>query len=323
MSTYWGNHAAVFITFTKRYIRILVGNRKHQYTHAIQRLIQEGWVDKGEIVQEEEFLRALSSLVKQYKLAGSKTYVSFSSHDLLLRTTKLPLSVPIEELRGSLYMALGESFQLPFQDPIIEIVGAEEVEGEREVRALAVPEDGVNKMVSILKKAKLRPVVMDVPFLNLYRLFQEQFQLTEQQNVLLIHAELDVVQLSMFFQHTPIYVRTFNLAVPTQYSAFEARTGFQYIEVPDDDVVLTEHMSMMQKEIERLQSFYQFNLQQGKQKIDTICISGDHPLLSELEKIYRDLSDITVYHLEKQQWGTKSRYKVPDSFAELVGLSWK
>jgi len=322
LATYWGNHAAVFITITKRYIRILVGNRKHQYTHAIQRLIQDDWVDKGEILQEEEFVRALSSLVKQYKLTGLKAYVSYSSHDLLLRTTKLPLTVPIEELRGSLYMALGESFQLPFQDPIIEIVGAEEVDGEREVRALAVPEDGVNKMVSLLKQAKLRPVVMDVPFLNLYRLFQVQFQLTEQQNVLLIHAELDVVQLSMFFQHEPVYVRTFNLASPAQYAAYEARTGFQYIEVPDDDVVFTEHLNMMQIEIDRLQSFYQFNLQQGKQKIDTICISGDHPHLSELEKIY-SLTESTVYHLHNQKWGTKSRYKVPDSFAELVGLSWK
>lgn len=115
MTTYWGNHPAVFITFTKRYIRILVGNRKHQFTHVIQRLIQDGWVDKGEIVQEEEILRALMSIVKQYKLAGKKTFVSFSSHDLLLRTSKLPLSVPLEELKGSLYMALGDSFQLPFR----------------------------------------------------------------------------------------------------------------------------------------------------------------------------------------------------------------
>jgi len=323
LSTYWGNHAAVFITFTKRYIRILVGNRKHQYTHAIQRLIQNDWVEKGEIIQEDEIVRALSSVVKQYKLTGLKAYISYSSHDLLLRSSKLPLTVPIEELRGSLYMALGDSFQLPFQDPIIEIVGTEEVDGEREVRALAVPEDGVNKIVTILKQAKLRPIVMDVPFLNLYRLFQEQFQLTEQQNVLLIHAELDVVQLSMFFQHEPIYVRTFSLESPTQYAAYEARTGFQYIEVPKDDVVFTEHLTMMQKEIERLQSFYQFNLQQGKQKIDTVCLAGDHPHLVELKESYTDSEHINAFLLHEQSWGTKTGYKIPDSFAELVGLSWK
>jgi type IV pilus assembly protein PilM len=323
LATYWGNHTAVFITFTKRYIRILVGNRKHQYTHAIQRLMQEGWVDKGEIVQEEEVVRALSSLVKKHKLSGLKTYVSFSSHDLLLRTTKLPMTIPQEEFKGSLYMALGDTFHLPFEDPIIEIVGAEEKDGQMEVRALAVPEEGINKIVDILKQAKLRPVVMDVPFLNLYRLFQEQFQLTGEQNILLIHAELDVVQLSLFYKHEPVYVRTFNLFPPKEFSAFESRTGFQYIQVPDDDLVFTEHIEMMIKEIDRLQSFYQFNLQQGKRKIDTICLAGDHPHLSELKDRYSNLQDITVFHLHEQLWGTKTRFKVPDSFAELVGLSWK
>jgi len=302
---------------------MLVGNRKHQYTHVVQRLLQDGWVNEGEIVQETEVIRVLESLVKQYKLAGLKTFVSFSSHDLLLRTSKVPLSVPIDEVKGSLYMALGESFQLPFENPIIEIVGSVEVEGEREVRALAVPEEDVNKMVAILQKVKLRPVVMDVPFLNLYRLFQDQFQVTDEQNILLIHAELDVVQLSMFFKHEPIYVRTFDLAPPTQYTAFESRTGFQYIEVPQDDIVFTEHMNTMQKEIDRLQSFYQFNLQQGQRKIDTICLAGDHPMLEELKESFSTSPDITTFYLKEQRWGTKSLFKVPDSFAELVGLSRK
>lgn len=323
MATYWGNHAAVFITFTNRYIRILVGNRKHQYTYVIQRLIQEGWISEGKIVEETEVIRVLESLVKQYKLTGLKTYISFSSHDLLLRTTKLPLSIPLDELKGSLYMALGESFQLPFNNPIIEVVGSEEVEGEREVRALAVAEEEVNKVVGILHTVKLRPVVMDVPFLNLYRLFQGQFQLTDEQNILLIHAELDEVQLSLFNKHEPIYVRTFNLASPTQYTAFESRTGFQYIEVPEEDIVFTEHMNTMQKEINRLQSFYQFNLQQGQRTIDTICLAGDHPRLEELKESFFTSPDITTFHLKEQQWRTKSLFKVPDSFAELVGLSRK
>jgi type IV pilus assembly protein PilM len=323
LSTYWGDHAAVFITFTKRYIRILVGNRKHQYTYAIQRIIEDGWIDKGEIINEKEIIRALTSVVKQYKLSGLKTYVSFSSHELLLRATKLPLSVPYEELKGSLYMALGESFQLPFQDPIIEIVGTEVLDDQQEVRALAVPEESVNKMVHMLKAAKLRPVVMDVPFLNLYRLFQEQFHLTDQQNILLIHAELDVVQMSMFHKHEPIYVRTFTLAPPTEFSAFESRTGYQYIEISKEDVVFTEHLNTIKKEIDRLQSFYQFNLQQGKQKIDTICLAGDHPYICELEKSYEDINDIATYYLHEQLWGTKTGFKIPDSFAELVGLSWK
>ncbi len=323
MATYWGNHAAVFITFTNRYIRILVGNRKHQYTHVIQRLLQEGWVNEGDIVQETEVIRVLGLLVKQYKLAGLKTYVSFSSHDLLLRTSKVPLSIPVEEIKGSLYMALGESFQLPFDNPIIEVVGFEDVEDEREVRALAVPEKDVNKMVAILQRVKLRPIIMDLPFLNLYRLFQEQFSLSGEQNILLIHAELDVVQLSMFFQHQPIYVRTFNLVPLTQYTAYESRTGFQYIEVAEDDIVFKEHMHTMQKEIDRLQSFYQFNLQHGQRKIDTICLAGDHPYLSELKESFSNSPEITTYHLTEQKWGTKSLFKVPDSFAELVGLSRK
>ncbi|WP_162920165.1 type IV pilus biogenesis protein PilM [Paenisporosarcina cavernae] len=323
MSSYWGKHPAVFITFTSRYIRLLVGNKHHQITHIVQKILQEEWAENGEISQAEEVTKTLRTIVKQLKLTGMKTYISYSAHDLLLRSTTIPSDVPADEWKGHLYMNLGESFHLPFKDPIIEIVGSSEKDGAWEVNTLAVPEEAVNRIVSIVQQAKLRPIVMDVPFLNLYRVFQYEKQLEETSHVLLVHAEFDVIQLSLFHQHEPLYVRTVDLEALNAYSALESRSGFQYLESFEDEMTLQSHKEMMIKEIDRIQSFYQFNLQAGTSKIDTICIAGDHPKLVELKEYYASQDTANVSMLHDEAWGTKTKKKIPDSFAELIGLSLK
>ncbi|MFJ8063144.1 type IV pilus biogenesis protein PilM [Psychrobacillus sp. NPDC096426] len=323
MFTYWKSQPAVFITYTQRYIRILVGGRKHTYTKYIQQVIEEGTIQSGEIVNEKRLIQQLTGIVKKHKLQGMPTFFSFSHHDLLLRSTSIPLSVPENEWKGYLYLELGESFHLPFADPIIEIVGNHRTEEKVDVIALAVPEKNVTSIESILTQCRLRPVIIDVPFLCLYRLFAEMNAIDSNSHVLLIHLEYDVIQLSMFHNHQPVYVRTMSLRPFETFSAFETRTGFQYMTVDGDEVIFRDHLATIEKEIARLQSFYQYNLQNGKHSIDTICIGGDHLLISEIASNLRRDEQLSVFHLTEDKWATKDGIQIPASFAELVGLSWK
>lgn len=323
MFTYWKSQPAVFITFTQRYIRILVGGRKHTYTKYIQQVIEEGTIQSGEIVHEKRLIQQLSGIVKKHKLQGMPTFFSFSQHELLLRSTTIPLSVPENEWKGYLYLELGESFHLPFTNPIIEIVGDHRTDEKVDVVALAVPEKDVQSIESILSQSRLRPIVIDVPFLSLYRLFAEVNAIEASSHVLLIHLEYDVLQLSMFHNHQPVYVRTMNIRPFETLSAFETRTGFQYMTVDGDEMILRDHLAVIEKEIARLQSFYQYNLQNGAYAIDTICIGGNHPLISEIASNLRDNEQLSVFHLSEDKWATKDGVHIPASFAELVGLSWK
>ncbi|SER85623.1 type IV pilus biogenesis protein PilM [Psychrobacillus sp. OK032] len=323
MFKYWKSQPAVFITYTQRYIRILVGGRKHKYTKYIQQVIEEGTIQSGEIVNEKRLIQQLTSIVKKHKLQGMPTFFSFSHHDLLLRSTTIPLSVPENEWKGYLYLELGESFHLPFADPIIEIVGNHRAGEKVDVIALAVPEKNVTSIESILTKSRLRPVIIDVPFLSLYRLFVEMNEIESNSHVLLIHLEYDVIQLSMFHNHQPVYVRTMSLRPFETFSAFETRTGFQYMTVDGDEMILQDHLATIEKEIARLQSFYQYNLQNGTHSIDTICIGGNHPLISEIASNLRRDNQLAVFHLTEDKWATKDSIHIPASFAELVGLSWK
>ncbi|MEK3981057.1 hypothetical protein MKY37_18775 [Psychrobacillus sp. FSL K6-2836] len=323
MFTYWKSQPAVFITFTQRYIRILVGGRKNEYIKFIQQVIEEGTFQSGQIVHEERLIQQLTSIIKKHKLQGLPTFFSFSQHDLLLRSTTIPQSVPPSEWKGHLYLELGESFHLPFSDPIIEIVGDNRAMGKDEVIALAVPEKDVNMIERILTKAKLRPVIIDVPFLSLYRLFAEMNKIEESAHVLLIHLELDVMQLSMFNDHKPVYVRTMGIRPFESFSGYETRTGFQYIQVDGNEMVLEGHLAIIEKEVARLQSFYLYNLRNGKHAIDTICITGDHPLLPKIASNLQTNELLAVYQMTGDKWATKDGVHIPASFAELVGLSWK
>lgn len=323
MFTYWKSQPAVFITYTQRYIRILVGGRKHTYTKYIQQVIEAGTIQAGEIINEKRLIQQLTSIVKKHKLQGMPTFFSFSHHDLLLRSTTIPLSVPEDDWKGYLYLELGESFHLPFNDPIIEIVGSQRGDEKVDVIALAVPEKNVTTIESILTQARLRPVIIDVPFLSLYRLFAEINAIEPDSHVLLIHLEYDVIQLSMFHNHQPVYVRTMSLRPFETFSAFETRTGFQYMTVDGDEMILQDHLATIEKEIARLQSFYQYNLQNGTNAIDTICIGGNHPLISEIASNLRRDDQLSVFHLTEDKWATKDGIHIPASFAELVGISWK
>ena len=323
MFTYWKSQPAVFITFTQRYIRILVGGRKHEYTKFIQQVMDEGIFQSGQIVHEEQLIQQLSSIVKKHKLQGLPTFFSFSQHELLLRSTIIPESVPPNEWKGHLYLELGESFHLPFSDPIIEIVGDNRAAGKNEVIALAVPEKDVTTIERLLTKAKLRPVIIDVPFLSLYRLFAEMNKIEDSAHVLLIHLELDVMQLSMFHDHKPVYVRTMGIRPFESFSGYETRTGFQYLQVDSDEMVLEDHLAIIEKEVARLQSFYLYNLRNGKHAIDTICIVGDHPLLPKIASNLETNELLSVYQMTDDKWATKEGVHIPAPFAELVGLSWK
>ncbi|MFC4409886.1 type IV pilus biogenesis protein PilM [Chungangia koreensis] len=315
MYTYWKNHPAVFVTFTEKYIRVLVGGRKNRYTKIIQEFIEDETDDLLLIEQ-------LRDIVKKYKLKGLPAFFSYSNQDLLLRSTTIPIQIPREEWKGHLYMELGESFQLPFENPIIEVVGDRLLEGRQEVTALAVPESDVQRLESILKESKLHPVVIDLPFLSLYRFFGEHFSISESSHVLLLQLELDHIQISMFHDHQPLYVRSLTLPQIPNLSSYETRSGFQYWTAPDESLEMDEHFSVIQNEIDRLRTFYQYNLQGGSKEIDTFCISGDHPLIEKLTETYNS-EQLQVFHSNEEILLTKDGLEIPPSFTELIGLSWK
>jgi len=304
------------MTFTGRYIRVLVGGRKNRYSKFIQEVI----VDPN---NNELFLEQVKQLVRKHKLTGLPVFFSYGNHEVLLRSTTIPLHIPRDEWKGYLYMELGESFHLPFQEPIIELVGDRQIDGRQEVTALAVPESDVERIERILKSAKLDPVVIDLPFLSLYRFFGEHFSISGRAHVILLQVELDYVQISLFNGHKPLYVRSLALPKLQDFKMFETRTGYEYIEIEEDSVELDEHFSLIQNEINRLRTFYQFNLQGGAKEIDTLCFSGDHPLLEKLIATYKEFEQMNVYHSNEELLLTKHEVGIPPSFTELIGLSWK
>lgn len=316
MYTYWKNHPAVFMTFTGRYIRVLVGGRKNRYSKVIQEVI----VDTDD---DELFLEQVKQLVRKHKLTGLPVFFSYGNHEVLLRSTTIPLHIPRDEWKGYLYMELGESFHLPFQQPIIELVGDRQNDGRQEVTALAVPESDVERIERILKLAKLNPAVIDLPFLSLYRFFGEHFSIREHAHVLLLQIELDYVQISLFNGHKPLYVRSLALPELQNVKLFETRSEYEYVTVEEDSMELDEHFSLIQNEINRLRTFYQFNLQGGAKEIDTLCFSGDHPLMGRLIAIYNEVEQLRVYHSNEEFLLTQAGIGIPPSFTELIGLSWK
>lgn len=316
MYTYWKNHPAVFITFTEKHIRVLVGGRKNRYTKIIQEIV----VDTSDDLM---LINQLREIVKKHKLKGLPTFFSYANHEVLLRSATIPAHIPREEWKGHLYMELGESFHLPFPNPIIEIVGNRLVDGRQEVTALAVSETDVQRYEYILKESKLDPVVIDLPFLSLYRFFGEHFSIAESAHVLLLHIEFDHIQISMFHGHKPLYVRSLTLPELDNLKAYESQAGFQYVSGPDESLLLDEHFSIIQNEISRLRTFYQFNLQGGTREIDTLCISGDHPLIGKLIELYNNSEQLQVFHSNEEILLTKDGIGIPPSFTELIGLSWK
>jgi type IV pilus assembly protein PilM len=280
-----------------------------------ERWLPEGVVREGKIVDEERFMLIMEECVAEWKLKNRRIRFLVPDPFIVIRKISLPADLQQDEIRGYLFMELGSSIHLPFEEAVFDFIVLERKKEKLDVLLFAAPESIVMKYAELFEQVKLKPIVADISPLSLYRLFYEYGQADENDHLLFVQFDLSSLNVSVFHQHTPIFTR--QLAFDSHFADWErTEAGWKWTKQTEQPEWQLEDIY---KEMERFMNFYRFSLHQGNEQITRIVMTGDHPLLSTLSDMLRERLDVPVEEMTVSTEGQK----VERSYYLALGLALK
>lgn len=318
----YGKRKKLQMVITEDYLRLLV-TEKNAILSFNQKALPDGLISGGMIEDEDSLLLMIEEQLSEYGAKKLPTFLCIPDGHTFLRKVAIPEDVPSDEIKGYLYMAANDTIPLPFEDPIIESVEwKDENENGREALMIAAPETIVNQYVRLLEKLKLKPRVMDLSILSLYRLYYHLNRVRPDDHILLLQIHYSYVQLSIFEQHQPIYVHYVNLPTNREADVKQLYMGYEYFMPEGIEDLLGEYIRIIVQEISRLQNFYEFTIMQGKKRLNKIVVAGDHPYLQTISEVLQEQIEMEIDDaLTVPLFQNKKNINIPPAFFDCIGLA--
>jgi type IV pilus assembly protein PilM len=249
-----------------------------------ERELPSGIIHDGKVVDHETLKMILEECVSEWKLKRRRVRFIVPDPIVVIRRISLPNDLEEDEIRGYLFMELGTSIHLPFEDAVFDYVILEKTKEKLNILLFAAPEQTVMSYAQLLEDVKLHPVAADVSPLCVYRLFCAADQVKKDDHLLIVQIDVSAVNVSAFYDHKPVFMR--QLLFESHYEQGDIEELLR----PFEDVY---------KEIERVMSFYRFSIHQGKEQITRVLLTGDHPHLQHIHEEMQERLDVPVERLSE------------------------
>ncbi|MBE2904320.1 type IV pilus biogenesis protein PilM [Anoxybacillus flavithermus] len=251
--------------------------------------LPEGIVCDGKIVNEEQLTEVLEQCVDEWKIKRRRVRFLVPDPLVVIRKISLPKDVDVEDIRSYLFMEIGATIPLPFEDAVFDYAVLEKTKEALHVLLFAAPEANVVQYAELFEAVKLKPIVADISPLSLYRLFYKFDLANDIDHFLFVQFDLSSLNVSVFHQHRPMFTR--QLAFDSQWIYWEkTNEGWKWLKEGEPERQLED----VYRELERVMSFYRFSLQKGEAQITRIVITGDHPLIHTFSHLLQERLDVVV-----------------------------
>ena len=287
--------------------------------------ISRGIISNGMIEDRDEFLKIIRMLSKKWRLKRKQIRMTMPDAAVIIRKQSIPSTVAEDEIQQYVTFALGESIHLPFDQPVIEILSLgtnneEDTTDEKEIVMISTDEELVHDYSTCFQEVGLKLVSIDISPLNYYRLFEEQQLLESSDEVLLIQYHVENVVFTAIEDGNPIFIQQFSLfddtTDPQSYGPTLHKEDFSRQEV-------MEQFSEINTEIERIQRFYRYSMNDGKKQFTKMALVGDTPFLSEIHSQLEELYEIPVIELDVDHFSGPKGLKVEQRFHQALGLAMR
>jgi type IV pilus assembly protein PilM len=289
-----------------------------------EKLLPSGIIQEGKIVDSVSLSMILEECINDWKIRRRKVRFLVPDPLVLIRKVKIPDEVPTDEVNGYLYLELGSSIHLPFEDPVFDTVLLPKSSDKTEALLLAAPQQQVMEYSDLLSGLKLKPIAADISPLALYRLYYQTDSASRDEQLMMIQFDLDRVFICIFEQQYPIFMHHF----PIQFHLDEweikvNRSGihrFSYKGEPSD---LYSQFEDFFKETSRLMDFYRYSLHQGNKQISKVLLNGDHPKLKIILQEMQNRFDVPIQMIDTSSWAVGKLSIFPQSHFLALGLGLK
>jgi type IV pilus assembly protein PilM len=252
-----------------------------------ERELPSGIIHDGKVVDHETLEMILEECVSEWKLKHRRVRFIVPDPVVVIRQISLPNDLEEDEIRGYLFMELGTTIHLPFEDPVFDYVILERTNEKLSILLFAAPEQIVMSYAQLLEDVKLRPIAADVSPLCVYRLFYTADQVKKDDHLLIVQIDGSAVNVSAFYEHKPVFMRQLLFESHNEQDDTSKKEVEELLR-PFEDVY---------KEIERVMSFYRFSIRQGNEQITRMFVTGDHPYLSHIHETMQDRFEVPVERL--------------------------
>ena len=242
---------------------------------------------------------------------------------MIIRKVEIPATIKDDEIKGYLYLELGSSIHLPFDEPVFDTVLLSDNGEKKEVLIFAAQEEHVIEYVDLFSDLDLNPVEADISPLAIYRLYYHLDQAKRNEDLLVVQFDLNSVNICIFENHIPFFMH--HLPIDFDQEEWEMstkRTGdyqLTYVGEPDN---LKYQLEDIYKEINRLLDFYRYSLHKGQKQVSSILLNGDHPMIEQIKKDFQSRFDVEVETISYEEIVQDENF-LPHSYYLALGLALK
>ncbi len=276
-----------------------------------------GLIRNGKMEDYETLKTIMEQCVAEWKIARRQVCFLTPDHSIVLRKVLIDKTVKDDEIQGHLYLQLGTSIHLPFEEPVFDTVTLGEKDDQKEILLFAASEQQVSQYHKLLEDCKLDPVVADISSLAIYRLLHTLGQTTPEEHTMVLQWDLLNVNVSVFTDDKPNFMR--HLQIPIDPESWD-KTGMSEWVYQDGEDAYFRTLEDVYTEIDRVMSFYKYNLANGEYEVSKIIVAGDHPFLEKIIANLRERYTVPVSSVDYEGIQTESSDILPPPFALPVGL---
>jgi type IV pilus assembly protein PilM len=325
-SLFSNNKRVINLIITDHSIRFLeLKNSSIQSVHRWgEHFLPDGIIREGKIVDKITLSMIIEECLGKWKI--QKRLVKFLVPDplVIIRKLRIPKDIKEDEITGYLYLELGTSIHLPFDEPVFDTFILSRDNDSTEILLFAAPEKQVMEYASLLSDLRLKPISAEISPLAIYRLYHHLDMAQTDESLMVVQFDIDRVNISMFENQAPIFMHylpsEFNTTIWDIKRTADDQYELKFIGDPEE---LTNIFEEYFKEISKLMDFYRYSIHLGSKSISKILLNGDHPLieiiLSELESRF----EVPVQTITSRELIPRKTGKIPMAYYLALGLSLK
>ncbi|PLR93713.1 type IV pilus biogenesis protein PilM [Bacillus sp. T33-2] len=324
LSLFSGRSRVINIVINDHSIRYVEMKQKNPPVplHFGERFLPAGIISDGKIQDFDTLANILDECIDDWKIAKREVRFTVPDSLVIIRKVSIPEDVKEDEIHGYLYLELGSSIHLPFDEPVFDTVSLSLGNGKKEILLFAAPEKYVMEYSDLFKTVRLKPLAADISPLAIYRLYHQSGMAKPNERLLSIQFDLRLVSMCIFEGNIPVFMRHIPVELSKDWDVSLGTSGTQELTFYGEMNELIFHFEDIYKEINKLMDFYRYTLTQGKKEVTRILLNGDHPMLDRIFGEMNERFDLPVDMLETSM-PTGSGVELPRAFHLPLGLGLK
>lgn len=289
-----------------------------------ERFLPPGIISDGKITDIDSLSNILEECIDEWKIHRRQVRFVVPDPLVILRKVSVPADIQDDEMKGYLYLELGSTIHLPFEEPVFDFYPLANDGKTKDLLLFAAPEQLVMEYADLLSSLKLNPIEADISPLALYRLYHLLDQASSNEALFTVQFDLTSVNMCIFAENIPLVMRQFSL--PFNLEQWEIKrdlAGLMVCKYIGDASELVIQFEDIFREINKLIDFYRYSLNNEKHDITKFLLNGDHPMLGAIYDEMKERFDVPVevISLETESKGKTSN--LPTSLLLPLGLALK